>query len=792
MNHSTPARRSQRTAAAIQITTAQQGRKAGDSMNAEQAQQAENRNTWTSEAGPIQTKRVEKALSKFRQASIGYIELWGTRGEDEHRSHIVELGLGSGGSPMVPASVEKLQSIGEAYGWTITSKNHKEIIGELEEAAKGVELPIVDKLRSPETVAKEKAEQAERDAARKQAQAARDEDWSKIIAKAPANATAVIVAEYEVDDCDSMTDYFNATTDRRVVIGFRTGKREDFKQLRAAAAGFEETKHLGPGCERWTIRAIDKGDGMHHVPYDLQRAEYATEAEALDAIEQSEGTAGLDQYEARSESIEHRENYSMGAGNYLKSGHRYSTGWAVRSRALSTSTHYDHEDGVPEKAVHEASTDHSPALEGAGYSIQTHYHTKRETDFYIVVLDDRVERSEFDAIRSSCKAAGGWYSRKWGSTPGGFAFMDRTAAENWARSEFGGDAPTDPDGDRYPLAEGESFAAPFGGAPAPGCGPKNDGRHRQAAAFRVLADRLGKDTDAGQRTENTPKQRRQASLARANASNAQHAQTAAAAIADALEAGTLPDSLKSVPCTLAGLKKITARRIESGPGYYDTFYPTDELEVEDSQAETLRDWIQGLGKDTGPTPEELKAQAERASVLHEKIPGFFPTPTEAAQRMVEAAGLSTGDCVLEPSAGRGDLADAIEEAIGPAGVLHCIEVNQRLAALHSSETRPVHCLDFTEQDPRDWDQCDAVIMNPPFENGQDRQHILHAWEFLKPGGCLVAICSPGSLTNSRGNYINGFKRWFSDHDVEVLDKEVGGFAATKIQAVMIRAYKPQD
>ena len=36
-----------------------------------------------------------------------------------------------------------------------------------------------------------------------------------------------------------------------------------------------------------------------------------------------------------------------------------------------------------------------------------------------------------------------------------------------------------------------------------------------------------------------------------------------------------------------------------------------------------------------------------------------------------------------------------------------------------------------------------IIMNPPFENGADIKHIMHAQKFLKPGGKLVALCANG-------------------------------------------------
>jgi 16S rRNA G1207 methylase RsmC len=38
---------------------------------------------------------------------------------------------------------------------------------------------------------------------------------------------------------------------------------------------------------------------------------------------------------------------------------------------------------------------------------------------------------------------------------------------------------------------------------------------------------------------------------------------------------------------------------------------------------------------------------------------------------------------------------------------------------------------------------DRVVMNPPFANGQDIEHILHARSLLLPRGRLVALCAGG-------------------------------------------------
>src|SRR5258707_7477628 len=40
-------------------------------------------------------------------------------------------------------------------------------------------------------------------------------------------------------------------------------------------------------------------------------------------------------------------------------------------------------------------------------------------------------------------------------------------------------------------------------------------------------------------------------------------------------------------------------------------------------------------------------------------------------------------------------------------------------------------------------------MNPPFEDGSDIKHIMHALTMLKPGGKLVAICANGPRQNEK-------------------------------------------
>ena len=76
-----------------------------------------------------------------------------------------------------------------------------------------------------------------------------------------------------------------------------------------------------------------------------------------------------------------------------------------------------------------------------------------------------------------------------------------------------------------------------------------------------------------------------------------------------------------------------------------------------------------------------------------------------------------------------------------------VEINAQLcAALHTSAE--VRTADFLQCNG-DLGQFDRIIMNPPFGNAADIQHITHALKMLRPGGRLVAICANGPRQNEK-------------------------------------------
>jgi protein-L-isoaspartate O-methyltransferase len=147
--------------------------------------------------------------------------------------------------------------------------------------------------------------------------------------------------------------------------------------------------------------------------------------------------------------------------------------------------------------------------------------------------------------------------------------------------------------------------------------------------------------------------------------------------------------------------------------------------------------------------EAMKGTLE-AGVQVVTAPQLFPTPAKLAARMVDAADLYAGMEVLEPSAGTGALIEAMQHT----GVtIFAVEINHRLCELLSQKFTPPEdakqgiCRNVLQGDFLECDGnlglFDRVVMNPPFQNGDDIKHIKHALTFLKPGGRLVAICAGG-------------------------------------------------
>lgn len=129
-------------------------------------------------------------------------------------------------------------------------------------------------------------------------------------------------------------------------------------------------------------------------------------------------------------------------------------------------------------------------------------------------------------------------------------------------------------------------------------------------------------------------------------------------------------------------------------------------------------------------------------LIEYKIPGFFPTLPELAQKVIDWADIKPGQDVCEPSAGAGHIAEAVPKSAN----LTCVEVNHTLANILINKGFNVVYTDFLAWQPERLFDC--IVMNPPFENSQDIDHVTKAFSLLKPNGILVAIISGTALTKS--------------------------------------------
>ncbi|MHB8122580.1 MAG: methyltransferase [Desulfuromonadaceae bacterium] len=204
-------------------------------------------------------------------------------------------------------------------------------------------------------------------------------------------------------------------------------------------------------------------------------------------------------------------------------------------------------------------------------------------------------------------------------------------------------------------------------------------------------------------------------------------------------------------------KSFTPKYIKEGLA---DFKRLRELGIEntDQLQQILKDYLSLGVERKAPTKDQKVKELERG-LLGQKFPGYFPTPRAVVEGMLENADIEPGMSVLEPSAGKGNIADIIREN-EPGAKLDVIEIQKTLRdVLEAKGHKVLQDNDFLEYSPEN--KYDRIIMNPPFEQGQGMEHIKHAYELLKPGGRLVSIMSEGPFF--RGDKkATAFREWLEE------------------------------
>lgn len=380
---------------------------------------------WTSTAGPRQTKAISKALRDVEWQGKKRIEVC-----DYGRMELVGLC-----DEIRPQALAILETIGDEYGWTITRDNHAAILARLTSALPMVEVPEIDK----RTTAEEREERAKRNAENEATNAAN--------AAKKASEKAVIVA--------------------RLKEKYPWAKQDGSGHARASANIKRELAATFPGVA-FSVRSESFSMG-NSVDIAWTDGPASAEVEKVTSKYQYGDFDGMtDSYNYDHSAESEAVGEWLGRSKYVHCHRRESEGSRERIKGLLLAAGYNHDDNgthhwqvdnvayrlwaattfprggslvgvehcddfegwkltfdVPEVAAQDPTSTEAVSAEA---HIEKHHHTKKGFDFWMVVLDRRVGTEEFNAIRDNCKAAGGWYSRQWGKTPGGFGFESEEAA----------------------------------------------------------------------------------------------------------------------------------------------------------------------------------------------------------------------------------------------------------------------------------------------------------------------------------------------------------------------------
>lgn len=114
---------------------------------------------------------------------------------------------------------------------------------------------------------------------------------------------------------------------------------------------------------------------------------------------------------------------------------------------------------------------------------------------------------------------------------------------------------------------------------------------------------------------------------------------------------------------------------------------------------------------------------------------YYPTPKEIVLKLIAYANLEKNHTILEPSAGQGHILDELKNYN-----ISCGELLLKNKEILKSKGYDLLFEDFLKYNDKHFDR---IIMNPPFKNQLDIDHVNHAYSLLNKNGRLVSIMSNG-------------------------------------------------
>lgn len=155
--------------------------------------------------------------------------------------------------------------------------------------------------------------------------------------------------------------------------------------------------------------------------------------------------------------------------------------------------------------------------------------------------------------------------------------------------------------------------------------------------------------------------------------------------------------------------------------------------------------------------EDVTVEDVRTTALSKDL-AFYATPAPLIEKVLRDSRvyINEDSRVLEPSAGEGAIARALLER---GATVEAIEVDPGRVAALSSINHPrltVQAANFLTM--RATPRFTHVVMNPPFCGTHWMGHVRHAFDFLEPGGTLVAILPATAMIRDTKKH-KAFRKW---------------------------------
>lgn len=178
---------------------------------------------------------------------------------------------------------------------------------------------------------------------------------------------------------------------------------------------------------------------------------------------------------------------------------------------------------------------------------------------------------------------------------------------------------------------------------------------------------------------------------------------------------------------------------------------------------------------------------------------FYPTPRNIIDKMLCDLDFSMIKNILEPSAGKGDIVEALKEKEGSTTQYYtkvsfdidCIEADQNLQhILKGKGFRVVHN-DFLTYDAMK--EYDLIVMNPPFSNGC--KHLLKALEMQsRNGGAVVCLLNAETLKNPCTNDRVDLQRKLTEYNAKIefiQDAFQNAERKTAVETALVKVQLPE-